>query len=138
MYRTICYCLLFLVSVNFSCTKKDVVDLNAPVKEISVNTGMDYYVEQTQGKWIWQAYLEFDQIVTNASGNATIEFITYKHNKKQDKKQTLKVDWNIPSTTKSKNFVFNTNWTTYDFDNVDSINLKSINCTSGNYHFKIK
>ena len=98
---------------------------------------MDYYVEQTQGKWIWQTYFEFDQIVTNASGNATIEFITYKH-KKKDKKQTVKLDWNIPATIKTKNFVFNTNWTTYDFEDVDSISLKSFNCTSGNYHFKIK
>ena len=137
MNRTICYCLLLLISITFSCTKKDVVDVNTPVKEVTVNSGMDYYVEQSQGKWIWQVYLEFDQIVTNASGTATIEFIPYKH-KKHDKRQTIKVDWNIPSTTKSKNVVFNTNWTTYDFDDVDSINLKSINCISGNYHFKIK
>lgn len=137
MNRTICYCLLLLVSLTFSCSKKDTADLNTTVKEVTVNSGMDYYVEQTQGKWIWQVYLEFDQIVTNASGNATIEFISSKR-KKQNKKQTIKVDWNIPSTTRSQNFVFNTDWTTYDFDNVDSIYLKSINCTSGRYHFKIK
>ena len=111
--------------------------MSAPTKEVTVSSGMDYYVEQTQGKWIWQVYLEFDQIVSNASGNATIEFVTYKH-KKHDKRQTLNVDWSIPSDTKSKNFVLNTNWTTYDFDDVDSVKLKSINCTSGGYHFKIK
>ena len=137
MNRTICYCLLLLVSLNLSCSKKDAIVVAASSKEVTVNPGMDYYVEQSQGKWIWQAFLEFDQIVTNASGNATIEFVTYKK-QKHDKKQTLKVDWNIPANTKSKNFVLNTNWTTYDFDNVDSITLKSINCTKGGYHFKIK
>jgi hypothetical protein len=137
MNKTICFCILLLVSLAFSCSKKDAVDVSAPVKEITVNSGMDYYVEQTQGKWVWQVYLEFDQNVTNASGNATVEFVSYKR-KKENKKQTIKLDWIIPSTTNSKNFVFNTNWTTYDFDDVDSINLKSFNCTSGNYHFKIK
>lgn len=120
-----------------SCTKKNSIDINTAEKEVTVHPGMDYYVEQSQGKWIWQVYLEFDQNLSNVSGDATIEFVTYRR-QKHDKKKLIKVNWSIPSTTKTNNFVYNTEWTTYDFDNVDSISLKSINCNSSNYHFKIK
>ena|SRR5438309_1762299 len=137
MSRTICFIMLFLVLFSISCTKQEFIDINTTPKEITVHPGMDYYVEQTQGKWIWQIYLDFDQSVTNASGNATIEFVTYKR-QKHDRKQLVKIDWSIPSSTKTTNYVYNTAWTTYDFDDVDSIILKSINCTNGNYHFKIK
>jgi len=68
--------MLFLVLFSISCTKQEFIDVNNTLKEVTVHPVMVYYVELTQGKWSWQIYLDFDQSVTNVSGEAKIHFAT--------------------------------------------------------------
>jgi hypothetical protein len=124
----------------FSCSKKGSVEassVNQTNKIVTVQPGLDYFLDQNHGKSIWQVFLQFDQPVTQSSGTATVEFATF-HSGKWRKKEAMLINWSIPSSTNTTNFIYTTSWTTKDFDKTDSVILKDIHCNNSNYTFKIK
>ncbi|HEV7620608.1 MAG TPA: hypothetical protein VGO09_02680 [Flavisolibacter sp.] len=124
----------------FSCSKKASVvaeSINPSNKIVTVQPGLDYYLDQNHGKSIWQVFLQFDQPITQTSGTATIEFATFNSGKYK-KKEVILINWSIPSSTNATNYIFTSSWTTKDFDKADSVILKDIHSNNSNYTFKIK
>src|SRR5947199_3215340 len=87
--------------VFFSCSKKASVvadSVNQTNKIVTVQSGLDYILDQNHGKSIWQVYLQFDKPVTQTSGTATVEFATFNTGKYK-KKEAMLFNWSIPSST---------------------------------------
>ena len=126
--------------VFFSCSKKASVvaeSVNPSNKTVTVQPGLDYFLDQNHGKSLWQVFLEFDKPITETSGTATVEFATFTSGKYR-KKETIQINWSIPSSTNATNYIYTSTWTTKDFDKTDSVILKDIHCNNSNYTFKIK